>query len=316
VARDYFLGEREPHPRAPFLGGEERVEDLLAQILGNAGPGVGDRDRVLAHRPRRRRGGPAIGADPHRSGGWIREPRLDAEEEPRGLSLGVHRLECVQDQVGHDATQQLGIDLELGQVRREAALDFARERHPPRGGAQRLLDQLPDVDRTARERDRPHELEARGDRIRHRAQLAPQLGEQRQLLGPILEAPLQQPREHLHARERVADLMRHSGGHLPQRGEPLAQPLLLVASFEGREVAEEDRRAANPARVAHRSQREADVLASRPASSSSTSSARESGERPSSASSSSRATVGCACSTSRRGRSPRGPCGRRIAGPR
>ncbi len=53
--------------------------------------------------------------------------------------------------------------------------------------------------------------------------------------------------------------MGEARGHLTQRGEPLAKPLLLAHSLEGRQVAKDDRRPANLALgIPHRSQRETD----------------------------------------------------------
>jgi hypothetical protein len=59
----------------------------------------------------------------------------------------------------------------------------------------------------------------------------------------------QQARQHLHAGQRVADLMGQPRRHLAQCLEAIAKPRLLVHPLEGGEVAEDDGRAAQATRV-------------------------------------------------------------------
>ena len=75
------------------------------------------------------------------------------------------------------------------------------------------------------------------------------------------ELPLQQPGHDLDAGERVLDLVRDRGGHLAERGEPVAQPLALFELLDAGQILEEQGRAGDPAAlVAHLRQRVADDL--------------------------------------------------------
>ena len=62
-------------------------------------------------------------------------------------------------------------------------------------------------------------------------------------VGRVGQLALEQPGHHLDAGERVLDLVGDRGGHLAERGEPVAQPLALFELLDARQVLEEQRRA-------------------------------------------------------------------------
>jgi hypothetical protein len=152
------------------------------------------------------------------------------------------------------------------EIRVVAALDGsgarrARER-PLEGG----LHQRRGIQGLPLQGDGAHELQALRHRLGQSPQLLRKVGHKCALLRPIGQTPPQQTRQHLHAGQRIADLVGQAGRHLPQRRQAVAQTLLFVGALEGRQVAEQHRRAAHATqRVSHGRQREADGAAGAPA---------------------------------------------------
>ena len=62
VAADNLLGQRQADPRSPLLRREEGVKDLLSDLHGNPGSGVGDGHHQLSCGPLVTRIRPPIGA--------------------------------------------------------------------------------------------------------------------------------------------------------------------------------------------------------------------------------------------------------------
>ena len=97
-ARYQLLGQGEAYARAGVLGGEERVEDPIAQILGNPGAVVGDDDRQLLGRPAVL-GRAAVTADAKQTHGIRRDKDFTSEglaiasvdDEPQ-LATGLNAL--------------------------------------------------------------------------------------------------------------------------------------------------------------------------------------------------------------------------------
>ena len=99
------------------------------------------------------------------------------------------------------------------------------------------------------ELNRPDELEHLDhDGVRHLGFLddVVQRLERFRLLGQLA---LEHARHDLDARERVLDFVRDGGGHLAERGQPIAKPIALLDLFDARQVLEEERRADERAAV-------------------------------------------------------------------
>ena len=89
----------------------------------------------------------------------------------------------------------------------------------------------------------PHELEHLDDDRVGELRLAEDVGEQRLRVLRVGHLPAQQAGHHFDAGQRVLQLVRDAGGHLAERGEPIAQPLALLELFDLRQILEEQHRA-------------------------------------------------------------------------
>ena len=124
------------------------------------------------------------------------------------------------------------VDAEL-----DLPLERVRVRHHDRVaddvGDARVLDLQP---------DRPHEGEHLLDDAVGHLRFLDDVGEDGLRVRRVGQLTLEQARHHLDAGERVLDFVRDGGGHLAERGEPIAQPLALFELLDPGQVLEEQRR--------------------------------------------------------------------------
>ncbi len=255
MSGDRLVDQRQADARAPLARREERVEDALAKLGRHARSAVAHLHHRLAARGAGKR---RAGRDPEHAVVPGRAPE-DAQGEPRRPFRSPHRLERVGDQVRERAAELLGVALDDGRRRFVLARQLAVEGEPRAHLGEGGLQSLDEVDRRRDAGRRLHEVERGG----HGRLEGPHLGEtlvcERTLLARPRQAPAQETAQHAEARERIADLVGQPGGHLPERGQALAQALALVEPLERLEVAEQERGAARDARpVSHAREREAD----------------------------------------------------------
>ena len=87
--------------------------------------------------------------------------------------------------------------------------------------------------------DRPDELEHLDDDGVGELGLADDVGEQRLGIGRLGHLPPQQSGHHLDAGQRILQLVRDAGRHLPERRQAVAEPLALLELLDLRQVLEE-----------------------------------------------------------------------------
>ena len=132
---------REPESHAVFLGGEERIEDLFAESLGDAWPGVLEVDLDAA---------PAVG---------VRRRHFDPQ-----FSVAGHGLVSILRQVGEDLFAEPRVHRHLRQVRGVLSLDLDpgfRKAVPHR--LQRLVDERRQLLRAKIEVEGPGKVEKAAD---------------------------------------------------------------------------------------------------------------------------------------------------------
>ena len=240
VARDDLLRLREADARAALLGREERVEDAFAQLVGDAGPGVGDRedqlgadlDRLAPTRPRRAR----------------RARRARASEPAPCIASKAFTIRLVSTPSSRSPSarsdgQRLGV----------VALHVDVERHA-RARARAATPRAPRRDRRARGAAPPG-ARTRGCRSRS-ARRAGSSAVSSLTSASSSARPASRRRSSPVRISMPASGLRISwarpGGHLAERREPLAQPLLLGVALVGRQVAELEHGARDGARPVSR----------------------------------------------------------------
>ena len=102
-----------------------------------------------------------------------------------------------------------------------------------------LAQDLSDVEPLHLQPERPDELEHLDDDRIGQLRLADDVGEERLGIGRLADLPLQKASHDLDAGERVLQLVRDTGGHFPERGEAIPQPLPLLLLLDLRQIFEE-----------------------------------------------------------------------------
>ena len=244
--------DRESQPGPGRLGGEEGAEQLVGDVDRHARTVVRDLDghvaRVFGRLDRFRRfvdGGVGC-SDPD-------------------VSRAAQCFRGVDEQIGEHLTQLQLVGVEVWQIGGAVGDDVrvsgfgmtARGRH-------RFIEHDPDRHRLDLQADRSRELEhVDDDPVRHLG-FVDDVGQQFVRVGRVRQLPLEQPRHHLNAGERVLDLVRDRRRHLAQGGQAITQSLPLFQLLDPGQVLEEQRRARHaPLAVHDPAQRVPDRLARR-----------------------------------------------------
>src|SRR5512133_2869720 len=213
VRPDDPLADREPEPGPLLLGRVEGDEDVLPRLLGDPRARVAEAD--LDHVP------PPLPLAPE---GQLVPLDAGRDGEPPAPR---HRLVGVEGEVQEDLLQLLRVAQHAREGRREIEPDLDLRRRLGEQEPERLVEDL--VHRARRHR------RLQGARVveelRHDAvQAVDLLDDDLEELAvlPLETARLQVLDGALDGGERVADLVRQAGGHLAERGEPVALLHLLV----------------------------------------------------------------------------------------
>jgi len=202
------LGNRQSQAATACLGGEERLEHLIANLQRNARSAVPHRehDRVM--------------------------PWYQRDVDP---SVTAHGLRGVDQQIEDGCPDHLGVGFDRGFLIVDGDLDVLGNRIPPHH-RDRVQDQRAERDVTKSQRPRTGKDHDVVDQLAERVDATDDVAHDRQLTVSAGAAGHQDLHRPLDAGERVADLVCHDRSHLsePCQGRLLRQ--LFLGSLPGSNV--------------------------------------------------------------------------------
>ena len=169
---------------------------------------------------------------------------FSGERDDADRAVAAERLERVRQQVREDLPQLVRIALDRRQMLRAIHADLhVAARHVALGHRHRVADRVGDRDPFHLQPDRPDEIEhLEHDGVGHLGFLD-DVAEDRLRIRRVGQLPLEDPRHHLDAGERILHFVRDRRRHLAERRQPVAQPFPLLELLDAGQILEEQRRA-------------------------------------------------------------------------